>query len=112
MLVSPRRRWLALVWAAAVVVACKLPPSGLTGDGGAGTCGDGVIDPGEVCDDGNTADGDACNATCTSDESCGNGIVDGAELCDDSNRLGGDGCRADCRSNETCGNGVHDIARG
>ena len=27
-------------------------------------CGDGLADPGEVCDDGNTADGDCCNAAC------------------------------------------------
>jgi cysteine-rich repeat protein len=27
-------------------------------------CGDGVIGPAEQCDDGNTADGDGCNATC------------------------------------------------
>lgn len=29
-------------------------------------CGDGVLDGGEVCDDGNTKSGDGCNATCTS----------------------------------------------
>ncbi|MGH7752526.1 MAG: hypothetical protein ACREN5_06895, partial [Gemmatimonadales bacterium] len=27
-------------------------------------CGDGTLDPGESCDDGNTMDGDACPATC------------------------------------------------
>jgi len=27
-------------------------------------CGDGVIDAGEFCDDGNTADGDGCSSTC------------------------------------------------
>lgn len=27
-------------------------------------CGDGVLDGGEVCDDGNTRDGDGCSATC------------------------------------------------
>ncbi|HSS00913.1 MAG TPA: myxococcus cysteine-rich repeat containing protein, partial [Kofleriaceae bacterium] len=28
-------------------------------------CGDGNLDPGEQCDDGNTADHDGCSATCT-----------------------------------------------
>jgi len=41
-----------------------------------GSCGDGVIDPGEVCDDGNVTDGDGCSADCHSDETCGNGIID------------------------------------
>ncbi len=27
-------------------------------------CGDGIVQPGEECDDGGTADGDACSATC------------------------------------------------
>jgi cysteine-rich repeat protein len=29
-------------------------------------CGDGILDVGEVCDDGNTVGGDGCSATCTS----------------------------------------------
>ncbi len=32
-------------------------------------CGDGVIGPGETCDDGNAADGDGCSASCQ-DEPC------------------------------------------
>ena len=28
------------------------------------SCGDGHVDPGEECDDGNTVDGDGCSATC------------------------------------------------
>jgi cysteine-rich repeat protein len=28
-------------------------------------CGDGILDGGEVCDDGNTTNGDGCNSTCT-----------------------------------------------
>jgi len=27
-------------------------------------CGNGTLDAGEQCDDGNTADGDGCSATC------------------------------------------------
>lgn len=30
-------------------------------------CGDGVIDPGESCDDGNTTSGDGCSSTCQSE---------------------------------------------
>ncbi|MFN8642957.1 MAG: DUF4215 domain-containing protein [Candidatus Binatia bacterium] len=30
----------------------------------AAVCGNGVVEPNEECDDGNTADGDACPATC------------------------------------------------
>ena len=30
-----------------------------------GTCGDGTLDFGEACDDGNTKNSDGCNATCT-----------------------------------------------
>ena len=33
--------------------------------GKAAVCGDGVLDPGEACDDGNTVDGDGCQADCT-----------------------------------------------
>ena len=27
-------------------------------------CGDGILDPGEACDDGNTTDHDGCSAAC------------------------------------------------
>ncbi len=33
-----------------------------------GTCGNNVLDPGETCDDGNTASGDACPASCQSEK--------------------------------------------
>ena len=33
----------------------------------AGVCGNGVLEPGEQCDDGNTLNGDCCSATCTID---------------------------------------------
>lgn len=64
------------------------------------TCGDGVIDPGEVCDDGNTAAADGCSATCNSDETCGNQVIDvvSGEECDDGRAgLSGDGCSSSCR---------------
>jgi cysteine-rich repeat protein len=40
--------------------------SGSGGKGGAGpVCGNGVLEAGEVCDDGNTLFGDSCSPTCT-----------------------------------------------
>ncbi len=72
-------------------------------------CGNGVVDPGEVCDDGNAASGDGCAGNCLSDETCGNGVVDlhMGEACDDGNQTAGDGCGATCQT-EQCGNGVVD----
>jgi cysteine-rich repeat protein len=37
---------------------------GYAGSPGVGVCGDGVIDPGENCDDGNTVEDDGCSANC------------------------------------------------
>src|SRR6266404_5783716 len=54
-------------------------------------CGDGFLDPGEQCDDGNTTSGDGCSANCTL-ESCGNGIVDSGEQCDHGAANGTDDC--------------------
>jgi cysteine-rich repeat protein len=76
-----------------------------------GGCGDGHVstDRGEVCDDGNTQDGDGCSADCESTEVCGNGVIDAAieEQCDDKNTRDGDGCSSKCRF-EQCGNRVLD----
>lgn len=72
-------------------------------------CGNGVLDPGEVCDDGNLVAGDGCSPDCRSLEICGNGISDYAsgEECDDGNAEAGDGCGPTCLL-ERCGNGVLD----
>jgi cysteine-rich repeat protein len=50
-------------------------------------CGDGILDPGEACDDGNTAGGDCCSATCTAEPD--GGSCDDGEIC-----TGGDQCAA------------------
>ncbi len=75
----------------------------------ASSCGDGIQDPDEVCDDGNRESGDDCNATCVSKEVCGNGFLDGVndEECDDGNLVSGDGCQEDCRL-PRCGDEVTD----
>src|SRR5687768_4705190 len=47
-------------------------------------CGNGELDLGEACDDGNREKGDGCSADCASNELCGNGIHDVpvGEACD------------------------------
>jgi len=60
-------------------------------------CGNGIVDPGEQCDDGNRIDGDGCEADCTA-PFCGNGIVDPDEQCDDGNHIDRDGCSRKCTS--------------
>jgi cysteine-rich repeat protein len=58
-------------------------------------CGDNVQAPEEECEDGNTAEGDGCNAACEVEE-CGNLVRDAGEACDDGNTVDGDGCDAEC----------------
>jgi fibro-slime domain-containing protein len=75
-------------------------------------CGDGVIEAGETCDDGNTTPGDGCSGICqvesgwicpTPDKpcveiwTCGNGLIDPGETCDDGNTQSGDGCSSSCQ---------------
>lgn len=60
-------------------------------------CGDGVVEGLELCDDGNTTNGDGCSSTCTIElPVCGNGVIDVGETCDDGNTQGGDGCSSVC----------------
>ncbi len=59
-------------------------------------CGNGLVEDGEACDDGDTTDGDACTNACKVAR-CGDGIVrDGAEECDDGNDVNDDGCTVQC----------------
>ncbi len=104
-------------------------PPGLGGSGGAGgaggapgcegegcagppVCGDGLIGPGERCDDKNAASGDGCSGDCQAIERdfacpgpgqacfstvvCGDRRISGAETCDDGNGKAGDGCSDAC----------------
>jgi large repetitive protein len=94
-----------------------------TGGGGVGAspnplCANGVLDPGEDCEDGNRKAGDGCDENCRYEpdrwKSCGNGRIDALfEQCDDGNTRPGDGCDShcctevfwDCRVYPPCGCG-------
>ncbi|MCB9706329.1 MAG: DUF4215 domain-containing protein [Myxococcales bacterium] len=68
-------------------------------------CGDGAVDPGEECDDGNDIDEDLCTNKCTI-PACGDQIVQGDEECDDGDANGVGGiCTLMCKYN-VCGDGV------
>ena len=57
------------------------------------TCGNGIIEGGESCDDGNTTDCDGCSGDCTrADDICGDGIVECGEECDISGCPSGEHC--------------------
>ncbi len=63
-----------------------------------GQCGNGVVEKGEMCDDGNTITGDSCDRACRL-SSCGNGVREYGEQCDDGNN----------RNNDTCTNICQDV---
>ena len=72
--------------------------------GAPGICGDGVMDAGESCDDGNDDDTDDCLSTCAV-ASCGDGFVqEGVEACDDGNVDDTDDCTSECAL-ASCGDG-------
>ncbi len=76
-----------------IVQNAALPPC----PGETAECGNGTLDPGEACDDGNSESCDGCSASCRA-ESCGNGRVECAEECDAGplNGQPGSGCDAQC----------------
>ncbi|MGC4119756.1 MAG: DUF4215 domain-containing protein [Myxococcales bacterium] len=74
-------------------------------------CGDGAVNNGEECDDGNAWGGDGCSATCKRAAGfecptpgspcqrlhyCGDGDLDADEECDDGNAFSLDGCSGVC----------------
>lgn len=69
------------------------------------TCGNGAVEEGEPCDDGNDVDTDACTNACAM-ASCGDGIVwTGEEQCDNGPDNGpGKACSAMCEAS-ACGDG-------
>ena len=72
------------------------------------SCGNGIVDLNEQCDDGNILEGDNCSPICKREE-CGNNVLDPNEVCDDGNKANSDGCSANCMSKEVCGNTIVDI---
>ena len=81
-------------------------------------CGNGFLEPGEECDDGNELETDACLSSCVRAR-CGDGIVEaGVEDCDDGNAVRWDGCNGLCEREfvpevpqmpvVTCGNRQYD----
>lgn len=73
-------------------------------------CGDGVVDTGEGCDDGNRDDCDGCTHACQPEIGlgCGDGVALPAcgETCDDGNPTVGDGCAPGCALERVPGGGV------
>jgi cysteine-rich repeat protein len=68
-------------------------------------CGNGAVDFGEECDDGNEIDGDECTNECRV-AVCGDGIRwEDVEECDDGNPVDTDDCDTECRL-PVCGDGV------
>ncbi len=91
------------VKAISYVAICSAGESETTPPPPAPSCGDGVINGNEACDDGGVIDGDGCSAVCTIElpppppaPSCGDGMINGNEACDDGGVVDGDGCSAVC----------------
>ncbi len=73
------------------------------------TCGDGVADAGETCDDGTPSPCDGCDATCepVAGLACGDGVLVAGcgDQCDDGNAVAGDGCASTCTLERIPGGG-------
>ncbi|MCP4246278.1 MAG: DUF4215 domain-containing protein, partial [bacterium] len=69
------------------------PPTNTGPEGGTPDCGNGIIEAGEECDDGNNTDGDGCSVECLIEPEpfCGDGCLDPDEEGDDGNNADGDG---------------------
>lgn len=102
--------------------------------GSLNVCGNGEIEEGENCDDGNMFAQDGCNENCMVEDGwiclgipsichlvvCGDGVVEGGESCDDDNLFPSDGCNQECEIEDgwncsgspsncyesICGNGI------
>lgn len=70
-------------------------------------CGDGVLAPGEQCDDGTNAGGyGKCQPGCVRGPYCGDKVVNGPEECDNGSNVsayGSDGCAPGCVTPARCG---------
>ena len=90
-------------------VVVTLPDSPTASETGVTSCGNGILEGTEACDDGNTTPSDGCTNDCKIEPGwsclepgvrcqpkCGDGLQTGGEACDDGNTNSGDGCLADC----------------
>ncbi len=75
--------------------------------GSAAVCGNGIVETGEACDEGEAnADTGACKPDCSA-AYCGDGLVqEGVEVCDDGNAVDDDGCSNACLLPASCGDGI------
>ncbi|HTM43918.1 MAG TPA: PQQ-dependent sugar dehydrogenase [Polyangiaceae bacterium] len=97
--------------------------------GSQAVCGNGIVESGEQCDDGNTVNTDSCSNTCRTPTCadgiqnqgetgldcggpcaacaavCGNGLLEGSEQCDDGNTVNTDSCSNSCHT-PTCADGI------
>ncbi len=79
-------------------------------------CGNGILDPMEQCDDGNTVDGDCCSSTCQFEASgascpsdgnpCTNDVCNGAGACTHPNNTAPCDDGQFCTVNDTCSGGA------
>ncbi|MEL6344302.1 MAG: DUF4215 domain-containing protein [Myxococcota bacterium] len=84
-------RWTALMIVGALLGCREEPEPGPF-------CGDGLLDSGEECDNGDFNDdttADECRTSCRF-PSCGDGVTDFGETCDDGNNVDFDGCSSSC----------------
>jgi cysteine-rich repeat protein len=95
--------------------------NGATGDPCSATCtlvcGNGVVDPGEACDDGaalNTGGYGKCNPDCSKGPYCGDAVKESPpEACDDGKNDGSYGtCNPDCSLAPYCGDGIKNGSEG
>ncbi len=79
---------------------CEARDAGETNYTAGACCGNGAVELGEQCDDGNKNSGDGCSSSCQLEQPvvCGNGVVEAGEQCDDGNTTSGDGCSSSCQS--------------
>ena len=81
------QRWDGLGYGVCEATACSAGFTLVAGSCATASCGNGALEAGEACDDGNRIASDACTANC-SVATCGDGVVRaGVEACDDGNLL-------------------------
>ncbi|MFC1609824.1 DUF4215 domain-containing protein [Myxococcota bacterium] len=97
-MVDPAVRLCALPTLCVFLAGCQVSFLHDLGSYSLEVCGDGVVQPGEECDEGpHNSDeiSNACRSACKRPW-CGDGVVDADEECDDANETNSDGCNDDC----------------